>query len=152
MDDKIIEASRNADSHNFITELENGYDQILSREFKGGINLSVGQRQRLAIAKVFFRNAPVLILDEPTSSIDAEAEYKIFQKLYEFFEDKSIIIISHRFSTVRNAKRIYVLEKGQIVEEGTHEELLKLNGIYSERFKKQAEGYKYNYSLLGSDN
>jgi ATP-binding cassette subfamily B protein len=83
-----------------------------------------------------------VIFDEPTASIDAEAEYKIFNNIYKFFKNKTVIIISHRFSTVRNADRIIVIDKGNIAEQGTHEELLKLNGKYAKAFKLQAEGYE----------
>jgi len=83
----------------------------------------------------------VAIFDEPTSAIDAESEYKIFNKIYKFFDNKTVIIISHRFSTVRNADRILVLDQGRIVEQGSHKELLEMNGKYAEAFKKQAEGY-----------
>ncbi|MFA5091972.1 MAG: hypothetical protein WC483_05395 [Candidatus Paceibacterota bacterium] len=83
-----------------------------------------------------------MIFDEPTASIDAEAEYKIFNNIYKFFKNKTVIIISHRFSTVRNADRIIVIDKGNIAEQGTHEELLKLNGKYAKAFKLQAEGYE----------
>ncbi|HRZ29645.1 MAG TPA: hypothetical protein P5052_02715 [Candidatus Paceibacterota bacterium] len=91
---------------------------------------------------MFYRNPWLVIFDEPTASIDAEAEYKIFNNIYKFFKNKTVIIISHRFSTVRNADRIIVIDKGNIAEQGTHEELLKLNGKYAKAFKLQAEGYE----------
>lgn len=90
---------------------------------------------------MFYRDFQVLILDEPTASIDAEAEYKIFQRIYETSKGKTLIIISHRFSTVRNAQRIYVLDQGKIVEQGSHEELVNLGGKYAKAFKLQAKGY-----------
>ncbi len=144
LDDKeIIEAAKKADAHNFIMEYKNKYDQIMSEKIEGGIRPSTGQAQKIAIARFFYRNAPLAIFDEPTASIDALSEYKIFNTIYNFFENKTVIIISHRFSTVRNADRILVLEKGKIVEEGTHEQLLtKRNGIYRRSYKLQAEGYK----------
>ena len=99
------------------------------------------QWQRLALARAFYESAPVLILDEPTSAIDAEAEANIFENLYDVYRDKSLIIVSHRFSTVRNADKIIVLKDGAIAEEGNHEQLIALNGIYASMFRKQAKGY-----------
>lgn len=140
---KIIEAAKNADAHNFIMEYKDKYDQIMSEKIEGGIRPSTGQAQKIAIARFFYRNAPLAIFDEPTAAIDAISEYKIFNTIYNFFENKTVVIISHRFSTVRNADRIIVLDKGKIVEEGTHEQLLtKRNGIYRKSYKLQAEGYK----------
>ncbi len=110
--------------------------------FKDGIDLSGGQWQKLALARAFFKNAPILILDEPTSAIDAKAEYEIFEHVQNLQKDKTVIIISHRFSTVRNADRIFVLDQGTIIEQGNHEELLKKKGLYAELFTLQAQGYK----------
>ena len=142
-DKEIIEAARKADAHNFIMEYKDKYDQIMSEKIEGGIRPSSGQAQKIAIARFFYRNAPLAIFDEPTAAIDAISEYKIFNTIYNFFENKTVVIISHRFSTVRNADRIIVLDKGKIVEEGTHEQLLtKRNGIYRKSYKLQAEGYK----------
>lgn len=130
-----------ADAHDFVAQLERGIDQILSKEFGGGTNLSTGQWQKIALARMFYRDRPVLILDEPTASIDAEAEYRIFKRIYNFTENKTVIIISHRFSTVRNAKQIFVLHKGKIIEQGSHDELMKKNGNYANAFSLQAKGY-----------
>ncbi len=138
---KMIEAAKNAEAHDFIQKYPDKYKTIMTERFKGGIRPSNGQKQKLAIARFFYRNAPFAIFDEPTSAIDAQAEYKIFNRIYNFFDNKSVIIISHRFSTVRNADRILVVEGGKIAEEGSHKELLSLNGIYADSFKKQAEGY-----------
>ena len=139
----IIEAAKKADAHNFIMEYKDKYDQIMSEKIEGGIRPSSGQAQKIAIARFFYRNAPLAIFDEPTAAIDAISEYKIFNTIYNFFENKTVVIISHRFSTVRNEDRIIVLDKGKIVEEGTHEQLLtKRNGIYRKSYKLQAEGYK----------
>ena len=139
---EIIKAAKNADAHEFIMDLPEKYDQILSESYSGGIKPSGGQGQKISIARFFYRDAPVILFDEPTSAIDAVSEYNIFTKIYQFFTNKTVIIISHRFSTVRNADRIIVLDKGSIAEEGTHRELLALRGIYYNSFKLQAEGYK----------
>ncbi len=139
--EKMIEAAKNADAHDFIKKYKDGYKTILSERFQGGIRPSNGQRQKIAIARFFYRNAPVAIFDEPTSAIDAESEYRIFNRIYDFFENKTVVIISHRFSTVRNADRIIVLHDGKIVEDGTHEKLMQNKGRYFSAFTKQAEGY-----------
>ena len=139
--DKIIEAAKNADAHDFIMQYKNKYQTIMSERFKDGIRPSNGQRQKIAIARFFYRNAPVAIFDEPTSAIDAEAEYRIFNRIYDFFNNKTVLIISHRFSTVRTADRIIVLHDGKLVEEGTHSELIGIKGKYCNAFSKQAEGY-----------
>lgn len=142
-EDRVIEAAKHADAHDFIMEYKKKYNQIMSEKFKGGVRPSTGQTQKIAIARFFYRNSPLVVFDEPTASIDAVSEYKIFNSIYDFFKNKTVIIISHRFSTVRNANRIIVLEKGKIVEEGTHKELVKKkNGVYSKAYKLQAEGYK----------
>lgn len=142
-EDRVIEAAKHADAHDFIMEYKKKYNQIMSEKFKGGVRPSTGQTQKIAIARFFYRNSPLVIFDEPTASIDAVSEYKIFNSIYDFFKNKTVVIISHRFSTVRNANRIIVLEKGKIVEEGNHKELVKKkNGVYSKAYKLQAEGYK----------
>lgn len=135
-------AAQTADAIDFIEEYPNKFDTIMSERYKGGIRPSTGQWQKIALARFFYRNPPLVIFDEPTASIDPDSEYNIFSKIYDFFEDKTVIIISHRFSTVRNADRIIVLDDGEIVEQGTHEELIKLSGKYAKSFKLQAEGYK----------
>ncbi|HLC83974.1 MAG TPA: ATP-binding cassette domain-containing protein, partial [Bacteroidia bacterium] len=138
----IKEAIKKAGADSFLGNLPKGTDQIVGKTFEEGVDLSGGQWQKLALARAFFRDAPILILDEPTSAIDAKAEYEIFQKVGELQKDKTVIIISHRFSTVRNADRILVLEGGKIVEEGDHKELMEKKGLYEELFTLQAQGYK----------
>jgi ATP-binding cassette subfamily B protein len=115
---------------------------MLGKEFTGGVEPSIGQWQKLGLARTFYRDPRVLILDEPTSSIDAESEAKIFEKLEQLPKDRTVIFISHRFSTVRQANRICVIEDGRPTELGTHRELLKLNGTYARLFRLQAKGYK----------
>jgi len=142
-DEKLIrEAAIKSGAYEFIKKLPNGFDQMLGREFKKGEELSIGQWQELAIARAFYEEAPLLILDEPTSSIDAEAEYEIFNNLQKTYKKKTLILVSHRFSTVRNANKIFVIEEGEITEEGTHRKLLDLDGKYAKMFKLQAKGYQ----------
>jgi len=140
--EKIKGALVKADALSFVKKYPKELDQILSERFKGGIRPSGGQWQKIAIARFFYRNAPILIMDEPTASIDAVSEAQIFDNIYKFMKGKTVIIISHRFSTVRNADRILVLDRGRIIEEGTHQELLQLDGKYAHAFKLQAKGYE----------
>lgn len=129
-------------AHPMISKFDKGYDQMLGRMFEDGIELSGGQWQKIALSRAFFRNAPVLVLDEPTAAIDAKAEAEIFNRVEKLSKDKTVIIISHRFSTVRNADKIYVLDGGKIIESGSHQELMKLNGQYAQMFNLQAKGYQ----------
>lgn len=138
----VIEAAKSSGAHPMISKFDKGYDQVLGKMFEGGVELSGGQWQKIALSRAFYRNAPVLVLDEPTASIDAKAESEIFNRVEKLSKNKTVIIISHRFSTVRNADKIYVLDKGKITESGTHEQLMKLNGQYATMFNLQAKGYK----------
>lgn len=140
-EEELESALEKADALEFVEKLDNKYDQTLSNQFEGGTELSKGQWQKLALARIFYRDAGMIILDEPTSSIDATSEYKIFNQIYDYIEDKTVIIISHRFSTVRNAEKIFVLKEGEIVERGSHKELMSQKGIYEEAYNLQAEGY-----------
>lgn len=142
-DEELLqEAIVKSGADKYLDTLPEKYNQVVGKMFEDGIDLSGGQWQKLALARAFFRNAPLLILDEPTSAIDAKAEYEIFQKVQSLQKDKTVIIISHRFSTVRNADRILVLDEGKIIEEGDHEKLMKKKGLYAELFNIQAQGYK----------
>lgn len=142
-EEKLLkEAIFKSGADQYLKNLPKQFDQMLGKMFEGGIDLSGGQWQKLALARAFFRDAPILILDEPTSAIDAKAEAEIFEKVQKLQQDKTVIIISHRFSTVRNADRILVLEGGKIFEEGTHQQLMKENGLYAELFNIQAKGYQ----------
>ncbi|MBU1907648.1 ABC transporter ATP-binding protein/permease [Patescibacteria group bacterium] len=138
---RVKKAARMSSADAFIKQWEQGYDQMLGKEFSGGVEPSIGQWQKLALAKMFYRNPHIWILDEPTSSIDAEAEAKIFEQLEALPKDRTVILISHRFSTVRRADRIGVIENGMLAEYGTHEELLALDGGYARMFRLQAKGY-----------
>lgn len=139
-DRKIISALKKSEAYNFVKSYKNGLDTMMSQRF-GGIEPSWGQWQKIAIARVFYRNTPLLILDEPTASIDAVSESKIFSRLYKQIKKQTLIIVSHRFSTVRNAQRIIVIDKGKIIEQGTHQELLTKKGLYAKSFNLQAKGY-----------
>jgi len=125
-----------------IEKLPDGYETMLGKWFDSGQQLSGGEWQKIALARAFMRDASLLILDEPTSSLDPQAEYEVFARFRELTQGKSAIFISHRFSTVRLANRILVLENGGIRESGTHEELLALEGRYAELFSLQAEAYR----------
>jgi ATP-binding cassette, subfamily B, bacterial len=138
----IIDAAKYAGAHEMIKKFENEYEQMLGKRFEGGVDISGGQWQKIALARAFFRSSPVLVLDEPTSAIDAKAEAEIFSQVEKLSKDKTVIIISHRFSTVRNADKIYVVEGGKIKESGNHKELMKLDGQYAELFNLQAKGYQ----------
>ncbi len=141
-ENKMEFAVNKANVNSFLTDLKRGYDQTLSEKFKGGTRPSSGQWQKIAIARFFYRDSSVVIFDEPTASIDAISESEIFNQIYDFFKNKTVIIISHRFSTVRNADKIYVLDKGEIIEKGSHNELMELRGKYYKAFNIQAKGYR----------
>ena len=139
---KIVEAAVSSGADPMIKKLEQGYNQMLGRTFEGGVELSIGQWQKIALARGFFRSAPVLILDEPTAAIDAKAEAEIFNRVEKLSKNKTVMIISHRFSTVRNADKIYVIDSGKVAELGSHSQLMKLDGQYAALFKLQAKGYQ----------
>ena len=140
---KIRSALEQAGLGTLEKKLPKGFDQLLSKTYdkENAANLSGGQWQRIGIARTFFRSPNILLLDEPTSAVDAKAEYQIFQNILESQKDRTTVIISHRFSTVRKAKKIMVLDHGRMIESGTHSELIKRGGLYKEMFELQAEGY-----------
>jgi ATP-binding cassette subfamily B protein len=134
---KLEDAAKFSGADEFITD----YDQLIWKEFKDGIDLSKGQHQRLAVARMFYRNAAITILDEPTASIDAVTEEKIFASLEKNTEGKTVILITHRFSTVKNANKILMMELGKIIEQGSHKELMQQKGKYAELYIMQAKRY-----------
>lgn len=139
--ERMDEAVTLAQAHAFIQDLPNAYDTLLGPEW-GGVDLSGGQWQRLAIARSMYPDADFVILDEPTASLDVRAEYELYNSFRKLAEGKSVLLISHRFSTVRMASRILVLQNGGIVEEGTHKQLMELGGEYAKMYKLQAEAFE----------
>ena len=136
---KVRSAAAAAGAKRMLDELPNGFDTVLSRLFAGGTDLSGGQWQRVALARSFYRDAPLVILDEPSASLDPRAEYELFATLRDALRSRTALFISHRFSTVRGADRIYVLHEGEIVEQGTHDDLVSHNGRYAELFRLQTQ-------------
>ncbi len=141
-EDLVVSAARKSGANAVIERLPDGYDTMLGRWFKDGMQLSGGEWQKVALARAFMRDARILVLDEPTSSLDARAEYEVFEHFRTLTEGKTALFISHRFSTVRLADRIFVIEHGGIIESGSHEELMALDGRYAELFNLQAEAYR----------
>ena len=139
---RIVTAAEQSLADSVIQSLPDGYEQMLGRRFEKGMDLSGGQWQKVALGRAYMREAQVLILDEPTAALDARAEYEVFERFADLTSGKTAVLISHRFSTVRMADRILVLEGGSKKELGTHEELLALNGTYAELFHLQAQGYQ----------
>jgi ATP-binding cassette, subfamily B, bacterial len=138
----VREAALRAGADVFLSALPDGYRTLLGPAFVGGSDLSTGQWQRVALARAYFRDAPLLILDEPTAALDPRGEYEIFQQVRRLARGRTVILVSHRFSSVRAADRILVLQSGRIVEDGDHESLLAADGLYAELFQLQAEGYR----------
>jgi ATP-binding cassette subfamily B protein len=139
---KLQLAARKSLADSVIERLPLQYKQMLGRRFEGGIDLSGGEWQKIALARAYLRDAQLLILDEPTASLDARSEHEVFQRFTDLTQGKIALLISHRFSTVRMADRIVVLENGSIAEEGTHSRLIELGGLYSEMFELQASNYR----------
>ena len=135
-------SARRAGADEFIARLPRAYDTMLGKMFEGGEDLSVGQWQRIALARAFFRDAPFVILDEPTAALDARAEHALFESIRTLFGGRTVLLISHRFSSVLSADRIFVLDEGRLVEAGTHAELMDARRLYAELFTLQAEAYR----------
>jgi ATP-binding cassette subfamily B protein len=139
---RLQQSARKSLAHDVVQRLPFGYEQMLGRRFDGGVDLSGGEWQKLALARAYLRDAQVLVLDEPTSALDARSEYEVFQRFAELTTGKMALFISHRFSTVRMADRIVVLENGRIAEEGNHDTLTRRGGRYAEMFELQAASYR----------
>ncbi len=140
--ERVIAAALRSGAADVISALPHGYDTILGKRFANGEELSIGEWQKVALARAFMRDAQIVVLDEPTSSMDAKGEYEVFQKFRQLVSGRTAILISHRFSTVRMADRIYVLKHGSIIEGGTHEELVDRRGVYADLFERQAQFYR----------
>jgi ATP-binding cassette subfamily B protein len=139
---RLRSAAQKSLAEQVIRKLPKSYEQILGRRFEGGVDLSGGEWQRMALARAYLRDAQLLILDEPTAALDAKSEHEVFQRFAELTHGKMALLISHRFSTVKMADRILVLENGQIAEQGDHEQLLRRGGRYAEMFELQASSYR----------
>jgi ATP-binding cassette subfamily B protein len=140
--DRLKEAAQASGADETLAKLPNGLDQLLGRRFEGGVDLSGGEWQKLAIARAYLRQAGILVLDEPTAALDAKAENEVYVRFADLATDHIVLLISHRFSTVRIADRILVLDDGEIREEGTHEDLLARRGLYADMFELQAANYR----------
>lgn len=138
----VEDAAEQAGADEFIARLPGGFATLLGPEFLGGVDLSIGQWQRMALARAFFRDAPLVILDEPTASLDARAEHELFERIRNLLAGRTVLLISHRFSSVRNADRVYVLHEGRVIEAGTHAELVAAGGHYAELYALQAAAYR----------
>ncbi len=141
-DNLIHDAARKSQATETIDRLPAKFEQIVGRRFEGGVDLSGGEWQKIALARAYMRDAQLLILDEPTATLDARAEYEVFLRFAELTRGRMSVLISHRFSTVRMADRILVLAGGAITEQGTHQELVNQGGLYAELFELQAAGYR----------
>jgi ATP-binding cassette subfamily B protein len=139
---RIESAARKSLARSVIDRLPNQYEQMVGRRFEGGMDLSGGEWQKFALARAYMRDAQLLILDEPTATLDARAEYEVFLRFADLTQGRMAVLISHRFSTVRMADRILVLADGSIREQGTHAQLVALGGRYAELFELQAAGYR----------
>ncbi|HEX4535640.1 MAG TPA: ABC transporter ATP-binding protein [Candidatus Acidoferrum sp.] len=140
--EKVELAAKKSLAEGVIQKLPNGYDQMLGRRFETGVDLSGGEWQKVALARAYLRDAQILVLDEPTAALDARSEHEVFERFAELTKGKMALLISHRFSTVKMADRIIVLEKGVIAEQGRHEQLMAHGGRYAEMFELQASSYR----------
>lgn len=138
----VMAAAKQAGAHEAIERLSQGYESLLGKLFDGGHELSIGEWQKVALARAVLRDSQILILDEPTSAIDAKAEAELFERFHELAQGRMAVLISHRLSTVKMADRIFVIEEGQIVEQGTHDELMRQQGLYATLFLTQAQHYQ----------
>lgn len=139
----LAEALRESGMKDIVSSFKYGYDTMMTREFdEGGVSLSGGQAQKIALSRLYAKNAPIAILDEPSSALDPIAEYELFENMKRICEGRTVIFISHRLSSAISADVIFMMEHGRIIERGNHESLMRRNGKYAEMFKKQAEKYQ----------
>ena len=141
-DEEILAAARRSGADDVIQRLPQEYETLLGKLFENGEELSIGQWQKIALARAFLRNSQAIVLDEPTSAMDPKAEYEVFNKFRQLIQDQAAILITHRLSTVKMADRIYVMDSGSIIESGTHDELMELGGTYARLFETQAQNYR----------
>jgi len=138
----LVDAAERSMASSLLPRFPGGYRQMLGRRFDDGVDLSGGEWQKIALARAYMRSAQLLILDEPTAALDARAEYEVFVRFNQLMAGRMAVVISHRFSTVRMADRIIVLSGGRVIEDGTHDELVRQGGLYGELFEMQAAGYR----------
>jgi ATP-binding cassette subfamily B protein/ATP-binding cassette subfamily C protein len=138
----VERAARDSGADEVVAELTRGYDTLLDRRFEGGAELSGGQWQRLAVARGFYRDAPLLICDEPTAALDARAEHALFERIRAHADGRTVLLITHRMASVQHADRIYVLDRGRVIEEGDHDRLMALDGLYADLYTLQASAYR----------
>jgi ATP-binding cassette subfamily B protein len=138
----LEEAAEKSRADEVVARLPRAYEQMLGRRFEGGVDLSGGEWQKLALARAYLRDAQILILDEPTAALDARSEFEVFRRFAGLTEGKTALFISHRFSTVRMADRIVVLDGGAVAEQGSHQQLVNRGGLYAEMFAMQASSYR----------
>jgi ATP-binding cassette subfamily B protein len=147
----VVAAAQESGADSFLAALPDGYETLLGRQFEGGHELSIGQWQRVALARAFFRGAPFVILDEPSAALDPRAEHDLFERIRSMAKGRTVLLISHRFSSVRSADRIFVLHNGKLVEQGSHDELLARGGHYATLFLLQAASYLKPTRADGND-
>ena len=140
--EQIKRAAKRSQADEVIARLPGGYEQMIGKRFRNGVELSGGEWQKVAISRAYMREAQVLVLDEPTAALDARSEFEVFRRFKELSDGRTAILISHRFSSVRMADRILVLADGKVEADGTHEELMLKSGRYAELFELQAAGYR----------